>query len=92
VFGDLTPSVLWFSQAAVQRFEVAAGRSAMVGVVVAMGTELVLPLDGLFGAVQLEQVAEFMALAMAMVAGSALLAAASKRTPTSLKVESFVSC
>lgn len=63
----------------VQHFETIAGRSAMIGFVVACAAELAAPSQGFFGAWTQRDASVFSALALALVCSSALLATLNKR-------------
>ncbi|KAK9919186.1 hypothetical protein WJX75_009978 [Coccomyxa subellipsoidea] len=65
--------------AAVQRFETLAGRSAMVGFVVALLAELSVPYEGLFGAWDDHSLSVFGASSLLMIAVAAVLASMSTR-------------
>ncbi|CAK0785843.1 hypothetical protein CVIRNUC_009055 [Coccomyxa viridis] len=68
-----------FLQAAVQRFETLAGRSAMVGFVIALAAEAAGPVRGIFGAWDQQSLSLFGASALILIACAAVLASMSTR-------------
>jgi hypothetical protein len=67
------------ANAMVQRFEVLAGRCAMVGLVAALGTELVFPEEGLFTSWDQQCFTGFSILTLLLLSSSVSLALQSKK-------------